>query len=422
MSNEYKHNHYVPVWYQRRFLPSGKTELYYRDLNPPKYFDKVGGMHFGNAVRLRGPHYCFAEDDLYTTYLGGQSLRDIERVFFGKIDSDGKRAVECYNEFTHPFSASSRDLLNPLLLYMSTQKLRTPKGLSWLKNKIGTDNKNVLMGAMLRTRNLHCALWMECVWQIADAQNSPTKFIVSDHPVTVYNRELGPRSDTCRGDGDPDIRLQGTHTIFPLSMDKVLILSNLSWVRNPYQSAKHPRPNPEPMRSAIFKFTKIQIERHLNEEEVRQINFIILTRARRYVGAAEEDWVFPERHISKSQWNTYGHGYLFMPDPRPLHLGGTIMWGGGPGPGGAMDEYGRPPWDKDFENKETARIEMETLPRFKGEFAQLFGPYRRGRSGDFGAMHLDPEKDDDHYHKYHLSLAPKSYKERRTEKKKKNVP
>ncbi|HXK36736.1 MAG TPA: DUF4238 domain-containing protein [Candidatus Paceibacterota bacterium] len=371
-------------------------------------------MHLGKAVRLRGPDYCFAEDDLYTAHFSGQDSREIEKIFFGQIDSNGKRAVECFNDFTHPFPSAAHDLFNPMLLYMSTQKLRTPKGLGWLKNKLGTDDKNVLLGAMIDIRNLHCAIWTECVWQIADTQDSTTKFIISDHPITIYNRELGPRAPECRGDNDPDIWLQGAHTIFPLSLEKVLILTNLSWVRNPYQPAKDLRPNPEPMRSAIFKFTEIQIQRHLTEEEVRQINFIILSRAKQFVGAAEEDWVFPERYVSKSQWNTYGHGYLLMPDPRPLSLGGTIMWGGGPGPGGAMDEYGRRPWDAGFENPNTARLESSTLYRFKGEFAKLFGPYRRGRSGDFGGFQMDPEKDDDEMHNVHLSYLPKSYKERRT--------
>lgn len=35
MSAEYQINHYVPKWYQKRFLPSGQTnnELYYLDLD-----------------------------------------------------------------------------------------------------------------------------------------------------------------------------------------------------------------------------------------------------------------------------------------------------------------------------------------------------------------------------------------------------
>jgi len=161
------------------------------------------------------------------------------------------------------------------------------------------------------------------------------------------------------------------------------------------------RPNPNPFRSTIFKVTDIQTLRHLSEEEVREINFIIKSRAHRYIAAAKQEWLYPEQYVSKSQWNTFGNGYVLMPDPRAVHLGGTIMWGNDDGAGGAMDEYGRRPWDDGFE-KDMSQIEADTLYRFKGEFARLNGPYRRGRS--FQGMSLDNEKDDDEYHAYHLGL------------------
>jgi hypothetical protein len=258
---------------------------------------------------------------------------------------------------------------------------------------------------MLELQQLYCAIWTECVWLIADASQSDTKFIISDHPVTVYNRRCGPRSQWCRDSNDPDIWLHGTHTVFPLSLDKILILTNLSWVRNPYQSPIDLRPNPNPFRSAIFKFTEIQTLRHLNEQEVREINFIIKSRALRHIAAAKEEWLYPDRFISKSQWNIYGNGYLLMPDPRPVNLGGEIMWGNKDGTGGAMDAYGRRPWQKDYGKEDKTHDEGDTLYRFKGEFARLFGPYRRGRTFDF--MKLDPERDDDEFHQYHLGLEKK---------------
>lgn len=91
------------------------------------------------------------------------------------------------------------------------------------------------------------------------------------------------------------------------------------------------------------------------------------------------------------------------------------MWGGGPGGPGAMDEYGRLPGDPDFEAERIKSIEHQTLPWFKGEFAKLFGPLRRGRS--MQAMQIDNEYDDDDFHKYHLGLQKKSYKERHGKKK-----
>lgn len=408
MSTEYQNNHYVPVWYQRRFLPAGQkdNELFYLDLNPETFVLPNGTIKTKKAVRRLGFDFCFAEDDLYTTRFAGAESRDIEKLFFGEIDRKGRRAVNYFADFAHP--SVDGKAFQDMVRYMSTQKLRTPKGLGWLRQEVGTDDRDKALALMLRVRDLYSAIWTECVWQIADASGSETKFIISDHPITVYNRRCGPRSQWCRGLGDPDIRYHGTHTIFPLSLDKVLILTNLSWVRNPYQSPVEWRPNPSLFRSAIFKFTEIQTLRHLNEQEVREINFIIKTRALRYVAAANKDWLYPEQYVSKSNWNTYGNGYLFMPDPRPINLGGEIFWGGGPGGSGAMDAYGRLPGDKDFGKEGKTLEEADTLYRFKGEFARLFGPMRRGRT--FEVMRLDTEIDDDEFHQYHLSLENKHKK------------
>jgi hypothetical protein len=409
-SNEYSNHHYVPEWYQERFMLSGEHQLYYLDLKPDTFFDPRGIAHQTKAIKHQGKRMNFAEKHLYTAYINGVQRKEIEKFFFGEIDRKGVDALSYFNDFDYP-PKDWKDYFTDFMLYVSTQKLRTPKGLLEIERSMGTTSKFKVLNTLLRLRGLYCAHWTECVWMIADASKSDTKFIVSDHPVTVYNREYGPRSFECRNGNDPDTWQEGTHTIFPLSLDKILILTNLSWVRNPYQSAKNPLPNPNPLRDAIFKITDIQVRRSLSEEEVRQINFIIKSRALRYVAAAKEEWLYPERHVSRSDWSKYGHGYLLMPDPRPIHGGGTIMWGGGAQGGGSMDEYGRRPWEVDFEEKERNKTERKTLSWFKGEFARLFGPYRRGRSMG-SIVEIDNEYDDAEYHKYHLELERKSYKER----------
>jgi len=408
MSNEYRNNHYVPEWYQKRFLPheQANQELFYLDMRPETFLDGRGVSHIRRALKHWGFGKCFMERDLYTTRFGSQESVEIEKQFFGAIDSNGRKAVDYYTNFSYPWDG--REELQNMMMYMSTQKLRTPKGLGWLSDKVGDNNKYRILRIMLELRQLYCAIWSECVWLIADASQSSTKFIISDHPVTVYNRKCGPRSQWCRGNNDPDISFQGTHTIFPLSIDKILILTNLSWVRNPYQSETKLRPNSNPFRNTIFKITDIQTLRHLSEQEVREINFIIKSRASRYVAAAKEEWLYPEKYISKSNWNVFGDGYLLMPDPRPIHLGGEIMWGNGDGTGGAMDEYGRRPWEKDYGREGKTLEEADSLSIFQGEFARLYGPYRRGRS--FQVMSIDKEKDDDEFHQYHLDLEKKHSK------------
>ena len=142
--------------------------------------------------------------------------------------------------------------------------------------------------------------------------------------------------------------------------------------------------------------------RHVTEQEVREINFILKSRALRYVAATKEEWLYPETHVSKSDWSTFGHGYLLMPDPRPINLGGEILIGYRGGGSGAFDAYGRRPWQPDYDRESKELAEGPSLDRFKGEFARLFGPYRRGRAFPHGDM--DKERDNDDFYEYHLSL------------------
>jgi hypothetical protein len=408
MSSEYRNNHYVPIWYQKRFLPRGRrdNELVYLNLNPHTTRDSKGGIHHHRAVRRLGFKHCFAEQDLYTTRFGPAESTRIEQMFFGNIDSKGHDAVEYWTNFAHP--SVNKAAFHDVLMFMSTQKLRTPKGLGWLAIRARADDRDAVLRHMLVLRQLHCAIWTECVWAIADCEESETKFIVSDHPVTVYNRRCGPRSQWCRGNEDPDINLNATHTIFPLTFEKMLILTNLSWVRNPYQSEIGVRPNPHPWRTAMFNFMEIQTMRHLSEPEVREINFIIKSRALRYVAAADEEWLYPEKYVSKANWNTFGDGYLLMPDPRGITFTQGIMIGHNDGTATAFDAYGRRPGQPGFERESKGMDEWNTFHRFQGEFARLYGPSRRGRS--FSHARFEPERDDDEYHRYHLSLEAKHRK------------
>jgi hypothetical protein len=345
MAGNYRQNHYVPQWYQRRFADAG-GELFYRDLKPPTYRDSKGRPHVDHEVHHVGPKKCFVEQDLYTRFLGSEPSTEIERLFLGKVDADGERAVEAFADFS---VASALGAVSDLLDYMGTQKLRTPKGLGWLAERAKSGSHDEILRLMVYNRRMYAAIWSECVWLIADASQSPTKFIISDHPVTVCNRHSGPSSDWCRGFNHPDVVQVATHTIFPLSLDKVLLLTNLAWARNPYQNPLDERPNPKLNRTGIWNAMKVQTKRYLLEREVSEINFIIRSRALRYVAAAQREWLYPEEQVSKSDWATYGDGYLLMPDPRALHMGGTTYMGFSGGLRFASDEYGRQPNERGFE-------------------------------------------------------------------------
>src|SRR2546422_6886841 len=138
MSSEYRNNHYVPVWYQKRFLPPGQRdkELFYLDLRPVTVTDSKGTVHTKNSVRRLGFRHCFVEKDLYTTRFGSEESTKIEQIFFGLIDSKGRAGVEYFTNFVHP--SVNHDAFNSIMVYMSTQKLRTPKGLGWLSSQVVT--------------------------------------------------------------------------------------------------------------------------------------------------------------------------------------------------------------------------------------------------------------------------------------------
>ena len=401
----YKKHHYVPEWLQHRFLPDDLKEkkFYYLDLNPETV---VSGKHtyIRKALLRWGPDSCFFEEDLYATKFGNWTSTEIEEKFFGKIDSSGVSAVEHFANFMD-LGAGSHDAFEKLLPYMSTQKLRTPKGLIDLAHILGVVDKNNLLIKMQQLRTLYRALWTECIWSIADASQSETKFLLSDHPITVYNRACPPNSKWCLAYRDPDIALSGTHTIFPLSLNKILILTNLSWVRNPYGHPRHPRPNPNPFRDAMFNFLHIQVGRLLTETEVNEINFVIKKRAYRYIAAAKEEWLYPENKVPSPVWHDLGQGYLFMPDPRSVTFSSEVMIGYEKGRSDSFDAYGRKPWQKDYNDEALRKKEWETFLAFQGEFARVFGPKRRGCSNDFSKR--NDKEDSPEFHGHNLELEKK---------------
>jgi uncharacterized protein DUF4238 len=406
----YRQNHYVPVWYQERFLPPEIKEQksYYLDLKPDTVVSN-GRPHKRAAVLRWGPKRCFKQQDLYTTRYGNWISTEIEEEFFGKVDAEARPALDYFANFTHP--SAEADPFHQLMRYMSIQKLRTPKGLADLGERTRRVDKNHVLMALQELQQIFCSIWTECVWSIADASQSPTKLLLSDHPVTVYNQGCFPASDWCRNHRDPDIWLTGTHTVFPLTLDKVLILTNLSWARYPYSNPIKKRPNPNPFRPAMFNFTQIQTKRMLVEDEVVAINHIIKSRAHRYVAAADKAWLYPEEKIGARRWDKFGKDYLLMPDPRSMTFSDQILIGYGEGRGSdAFDAYGQRPGQPGFDDKARHEFEWEAFHAFQGEFARRFGRKRRGVSFEF--MRPDKAEDTEDYHRYHLGLEQKCKKHR----------
>ena len=396
----FTHNHYVPEWYQRLFLLPEQGKYHYLDLSPEQIVTQ-GGHTYSRKDRLEwGPKSCFARDDLYTTQWGTLRNTEIEQLFFGEVDEKGHKAVAFFNDFK--IREGMHDAFQDLVRYMSVQKLRTPKGLGFISSIFNINNANRILLFIQKIQYMYCAIWTDAVWQIADASQSPTKFIISDHPVTVYNRARFPGSLRCRGFSDPDIREVASHTYFPLSLEKVLILTNLSWVRNPYQREVNEHPNQSLFRTTMFKATDIQHGRALTEQEVLEINYITKKRALRYAAAAEKDWLYPEKRLRSTHWSRFGDGLLFMPEPRAIHMGGQVVIGYRDGSSEVFGEYGHRPGQKGYEDQDRENRETKTLRRFQGEFALMQGKTWRGWPVDhFGKA--GPQIDSDEYFGHRVS-------------------
>jgi hypothetical protein len=139
--------------------------------------------------------------------------------------------------------------------------------------------------------------------------------------------------------------------------------------------------------------------------EVSEINYVIKKRAYRYIAASEEEWLYPENSISTQWWDKLGNGYLFMPDPRSVSFSTEVIIGYENKRSDIFDEYGRKPWQPDYDDKKQREEERVTFHAFQGEFARVFGPKRRGRA--FEGDKLGNEEDSPEYHAYHLGLERK---------------
>ncbi len=373
MPNQQSHaHHYVPRWYQKRFLKPGQFEYSYLHLKPETIVHK-GIKHQKRSVFHRGPATCFYEDDLYALKFGKATTDVIEKQFFGGIDWRGRKAVELFNDYGG-FANVHPNNFNILTWYMGAQRFRTPKGLDYLKERTGQADHNVTLGVLGRFFQIYTTMWSEGIWEIVRARQSQTKFIVSDNPVTFYNRGTFPHLYPYPDDvGLEDI---GTRTIFPLSLDACLIITHLQLVRNPRIGPHITRANARGFAQTMKYALETQFGRELEEDEVLRINFIIKKRAARYIAAAEEEWLYPERHALERKWSMLDDDWFLLPHLYKVPFGGQILVGYNDGSSWAMDEYGRTPDHPDYQDKEQHDREWKTFQQVKKDWAKK----RKGHS------------------------------------------
>jgi hypothetical protein len=333
-----RRNHYVPIWYQKRFLPPGQRPFFYLDFHPERKELSDGRIITMNDMHRWGPNKCFCKQDLYTTSIFGVPNDEIERFLFGAIDREGSVAIRALVEQD---LQTLYHLFKKVFEYLDAQKLRTPKGLDWIRSHYPKLTQIELMLEMQHLRQMHCTMWVEAVREIVSAEDSDVKFIITDHPVTVYNPACPPSSLQCKYPDDPSIALKASQTIFPVDLNHCLILTNLEYARNPDSvDPLSKRTHARYFGQTLARFDTMIRIRRLHEEEVATINLILKSRARRFIAATKKEWLYPEATI-QSSWAKMGK-VLLPPENELWHFGGEIYVGGKDGKlAYYQDEFGR---------------------------------------------------------------------------------
>jgi hypothetical protein len=262
---------------------------------------------------------------------------EVERRLFGRIDNSGAPA---FGAFSTGNMAAMHESFQSFFEYLSAQKLRTPKGLDWIRAQYPRLTQVDLMLEMQALRNMFCTMWLESVREVVSAETSAVKFILTDHPVTVYNAAYPPGSETCQYPHDPSIALNGTQTICPLDSDHCLIMTNVAFAKNPQSlNPKTPRENARYAGQTISRTDALIRTRQLRSDEVTSINYLLKRRSRQFVAASEREWLFPETMESRP-WRDIGK--VLMPPSNELwHFGGEIIIGHSDGTSQYQDEFGR---------------------------------------------------------------------------------
>ena len=359
-------HHYVPEWYQRRFLPPGVSKYYYLDLQPETIVQD-GHAHQRKAVRHLGPDSCFYKDDLYALNFAGQTTDEMERFFFGSIDNFGHGAVAALAEF-EGISENIIKSFRYFTAYMGAQRFRTPRGLGLVKKEFGWRHEIPTLLVLRSIFEAYATMWSEGVWEIVRARQSPTKFLVTDNPVTFYCKVMF--RDEWTYPNDPSLKQIGTRTIFPLGLDSCLIITHLQLVRHLWSTPTEFRENSRYYDQTMKHVGEIQYGRELEEDEVLRINYILKKRATRYVAAVDREWLYPERAVSMTEWSALDDDWFLLPHLWKVSFTTGIFAGGDNGPTFAADEYGRHPWERRYDDERQRDREWVQHIRSREEWAK----------------------------------------------------
>jgi hypothetical protein len=201
------------------------------------------------------------------------------------------------------------------------------------------------MMEMQGIRNLHCTVWTEGVREIVSAEDAGVKFIVSDSPVTIYNYAVPPAAALAAYPNDPGIALKASQTLFPLSRDFCLILTNLEYANDPNGPPFEKRTFARNYRSSMVSTVALVRTRKFSDHEVAQVNFVLKSRARRYIAAGREEWLYPEARVTEPWANLRD---TLLPKDELWHFGGELYAKFDDGHVHYQDAFGRTEKPREF--------------------------------------------------------------------------
>jgi hypothetical protein len=88
---DYKNQHYVPKWYQRKFIPDKKGKYWRLDLKPERIIHPNGKEEVKD-ISPKSIEDCFAEDFFYKNLLFTDP-NFLEKSFYGDIDDNGAKGI-----------------------------------------------------------------------------------------------------------------------------------------------------------------------------------------------------------------------------------------------------------------------------------------------------------------------------------------
>lgn len=338
-------NHYVPVWYQTGFKLSA-NDNWLLDISTPRL--RSDGTPIVLPPRRRPAKSSFWENELYVTRFGEVINDEVETVLFQEIDNYGADAVRA---FVDGDERAMHYQLESLLSYLGAQKLRTPKGLAWIKARYPALSQVEVLTELQHLRHMFGTLWGESVREIVSAESSEVKFLVTDHPVTMFNAVLLEDAPQFADPMDPPLTWNGTQTLFALDANNLLILTHVPFAKDPDRvEASTRRINARYFGEALMRTDALIRTRRFSSDQVIVVNGWLKSRARRYIAAAEPDWLYPE---TNGRPDPGALVQLLRPSSEGVwRYGGDIYIGYEDGSHAYRDQYGRTSKDHEVVTKQ----------------------------------------------------------------------